>query len=200
MNPSAVSATVPKPTGTRAPKNRLQALERLAETYSELTATLNAKGGIAGDGDSVAIGFHEPHCLIARTAPPRCSCCARTVREFERLCRAMRDDRHSALIRLESGEKTSVRALYWHLSEWHLKAQRVLTQPALKPRKNRRGQLQRQPVDDQGKPLPITRVLRNAEARRQLAVKALEWMSDNWTLDTEPMLPQELANTERTAA
>ena len=166
----------------------------MAETYSELTAALNARDGSRGGGDFVAVGFHEPHCLITRTAPPRCSCCARTIAEFERLCRAMREDRQHPLIRLDTGEKASVRQLYWHLSEYHLKAQRVLTRPPLKPRKNRRGQLSRQPVDDDGKPLPVARVLRNAEARYQLALQALQWMSDHWGLDAEPMLPIDIAD------
>ncbi|HEV2592721.1 MAG TPA: hypothetical protein VGU02_12600 [Gaiellaceae bacterium] len=41
-----------------------------------------------------------------------------TICELERLHGLMRDDRHTALIRLPDGQKTSVRRLAWHLSNY----------------------------------------------------------------------------------
>jgi hypothetical protein len=87
--------------------HRVTILKEIARLYPDLIDTLNGPAGIRGTGDSDG--------LMPTTYTP-------TVREYERLVKAMRDDRHEPLL----DGKLSVRAAWWHLEHWHHRAERVI--------------------------------------------------------------------------
>lgn len=161
-------------------------LWRVAGLYRDLVEPLNSGSGVPGTGEGVPVLSEKLY-----TA---------TVREFERLLRVMRDDRHASLVTLEDGEKVSVRQCRWHLVEWHLRGERVMAWPKPTVRANEGRKLVKLPLDEDGRPLPRVRVLRHPQAREHLAAEAVRWMAANWRLPVEPMLPQPVIEPIRAAA
>lgn len=176
MVPSDTRATLNAVARTGAPSHRQRVLELLLEHYHDLTDPMQMRNE-PGEGGGLLL---MPATYTA------------SVRELERLLRRMRDDRTHPLLTLPTGEKVSVRACWWHLNEWYLKATQTLTTPNTTPKRSKGKQLKRAQVDEHGQPLKHTRVLRNAEARHQTALRGVQWLADNWSLTHEPMLPQEL--------
>lgn len=170
-------ANVTFTSGRSTPSYRVRVLTEIAARYHELVDPLS-KAGIPGDGDTAGL------LQMPRTYTD-------TVREFERLCRLMRDDRTSPLIILASGEKVSVRQLKWHLTEYHLNAQTVIRH---RPVEKLRGRHRVRLMNHDGTPAtkPEIATMRNPQARADLANAAIRWMCDRWGLKTEPMLPGEL--------
>lgn len=166
--------------------HREQVLWRIAELYGDLVDPLQSGAGIPGTGESIPM-------LSESLYTP-------TVREFERLLKTMKDDRHAALRTLEDGSKASVRQCRWHLVEWHIRAERTLNWPSLKVKANAGRKLVKLPLDEDGRPLPAVRVTRHPQAREELAVEAVRWMAAHWRLATEPMLPQAVIEPIRVAA
>lgn len=175
MMPSDRLSNVHSGFRSSAPSSRRAAvIEQLLERYNDLVDPMQS-GNQQGD-----TGLR----LMPQTYTP-------TVRELERLIRLMRDDRHHPLVTVE-GEKVSVRKLWWHLNAWYIAVEHKTYTPPLKVAKGKNGKLIKLQVDDQGVALPQVRVLRSPEARYQLALKAVEWLSASWGLVGEPMLPREL--------
>jgi hypothetical protein len=123
-----------------------------------------------------------------------------TVRELERLIRQLRETHHAPVVKWtaqnEHGQAeqftASPRALWWHLNGYYIQTVRRTVVPPARTAKNKRKQLTRQPVDEHGVPLRQARVSRVAGARYPIALKAVEWLAENWGLESEPMLPREL--------
>lgn len=142
---------------------REEVLWKIAELYNDLVSPLNGPSGVRGDGESYG--------GMPSTYTP-------TLREFERLLRAMR----------ESDEQT--RLLRWHLLEWHLKATRVIKhEPRIVRTKTRKRSLL---LDEMGNivTVPVVRVCRNARADENKAREAVAIMARCWSLKSEPMLPK----------
>lgn len=172
-------ATLPRRNGTGAPAGRLKVLTEIAIHYRELVEpAIHAQRGNHDPGEGIA--------LMPPTYTP-------TVREFERLCRLMRDDRHHPLIRLDNGAKVSLRRLWWHLNEWHLKAEPVIVWKAVTVKhKTKRRPTHLRDGEGQIVKRPERGWRRHPQSNESLAVEALRWMAAAWNLATEPMLPDEL--------
>lgn len=176
-------ATLTSSPWTTAPKNRANVIRTILTHHTELVDP-----GVQLGYSSIDGGY--PH-TDPRVYTP-------TVREVERLLRTMRDDRHESLLDLldkngaPTGERASVRACWWHINEYHLRATTILVTPAKQPRSKKR-ELRRLPTDDTGRPLPAKRTIRNPTAREDLAELGITWIATHWALTHEPMVPQELA-------
>lgn len=168
-------ATLPNSPWTTAPKSRATVIRTLLAHHAELVEPGLLIGyGSEGDG--------YPRMPATYTA---------TVRELERMLRTMRDDRTHPL--LDHGlERVSLRACWWHINEYHLRAHSILIVPAKQPRSKKR-ELRRLPADETGRPLPIKRIIRNPAAREDIAELGITWIAGHWALAHEPMVPQELA-------
>lgn len=165
--------------------SRCKVITELLDRYHDLTDPLNGPGGVKGDGLGVAV------MPLTYTA---------SVRELERLLRTMRDDRHRSLLRLHSGEKVSVRQCWWHVNEWHLKAEAVLRTPKRRHAPKRRGQLTRIQQDETGTALKEVKHRRNPAARQQVAERGVAWMAEHWSLRHEPMMPVQVIAPDLVAA
>lgn len=167
--------------------SRVSVLTRVAELYTELVDPMSGPAGIRGDGDS--IGF----------MPPTYSA---TVREYERLVRLMRDDRHEPLIEL-NGAKVSVRSLWWHLEMWHHRAVRVIRNHPVTTKQGGRLVTLMNPGNP---PTPVTRptiaYLRDPKADRVRAERAIQFISARWDHKRigEPMLPAQVVEGFKVAA
>lgn len=175
MSPSDRNGSMTLVARTGAPSHRTKVLEQLLEHYNDLIDPMQMRDQ-PGDGTGLIL---MPATYTA------------TVRELERLIRRMRDDRQHPLIH-HDGEKVSLRQLWWHLNAWYIAVEHKTYTPPLKVAKGKKGKLIKLQVDDQGVALPQVRVLRSPEARYQLALKAVEWLSASWELTSEPFLPREL--------
>lgn len=164
---------------------REKVLWRIAELYNELSDPLNGPASLRGDGESLT--------LMPRTYTA-------TVREYERLVKAMREDRSAPLLRLEDGTKVSVRSAWWHLNEyWHKAQRRIKHVPVTKAgKKGRLAQLR----NADGSPVtkPTIEWLRDAAADKRRAELAIQHIASKWSLVTEPMLPSEVAEGLQAAA
>jgi hypothetical protein len=147
---------------------RVQVITRLLENYADF-ATADGPGGIQGDGDATP-------CMSKLYTP--------SVRELERLLCVMRNDRHRSLLTLASGERVSVRSLWWHLTERYIRCTVSLKDYPVK-RKAKGGKT-------------LTVVERRSVARYSREVRpalvdlGVQWLAENWALRSEPMLPREL--------
>jgi hypothetical protein len=152
--------------------HRETVLTRIAELYTDLT-TPGAKTGIRGDGD------FTPGLDPTVYTP--------TVREYERLVKLMRDDRHEPLIH-HNGERLSVRSLWWHLEHWHHRAQHVTRHYPVQTKAGGKLVTLRNP---DGTPVtrPTIAHLRDPKASEHKAQLAIEWIANHWALQVEPMLP-----------
>lgn len=186
---ATATRTIPR-TGVTDLGAREAAIVTLLERHAELTDPGTVRSA-AGTGTHVALMPHAPSCAILRSSPPRCSCWRRDLDELERLLRLMRGDRHSPLLRLDTGERVSVRACWWHVNAWYLTARWTLFEPPLqKGRKKRPVRLQ---IDAQGRALPVRRAHREAGAREDVARVGVGWIAAHWSLGHEPMRPVEEA-------
>lgn len=171
---------------TGAPSHRTKVLERLLEHYAELVDPMQMRDQ-PGEGTG----------LILMPATYTAS-----VRELERLICSLREDRHgpirkwTALNERDQPEAfaASPRRLWWHLNAWYIAVEHKTYTPPLRVQKGAKRKLVKLQVDQHGQALPQVRVLRSPEARYPIALKAVEWLSENWGLQSEPMLPQELVN------
>lgn len=163
---------------------REQVLWRIAELYPQLIDPLNGPGVVRGDGEALSL------------MPPTYTA---TVREYERLCKLMRDDRSEPLVRLEDGTKVSVRCLWWHLEHWHHRAQRVIKHD---PVTAKAGGKIHQLRNQDGTPLTRPRVahLRDPKADVARAERAIQHIASKWSLPTEPMLPAAVVEGYQVAA
>lgn len=162
-------ARVSGPTATGAPKSRLdgrvRVLVEIAERFQELVDPLSGSAGLRGDGESVG--------LMPRTYTP-------SVREFERLVLRLREERHSK---------------WWHLNEFWLQAESRTVWWCSKCKRQTH-----QEVHDHGTPDRVLNVSgrrqvvwsRHRNADRAKALVAIEWMAVEWSLGSEPMLPDEI--------
>lgn len=177
MSPSGAVSTLPDMTNRGAsPAGRIKVLEQIAIHYQDLVQP--TFGALEPGGDGAGI----PLMPATYTA---------TVREFERLAKAMRDDRHRQLIQLPDGSKASVRQLAWHLREYHLNATRTIRhQPIVKKRHGKPVRLLN--ADGTTATRPVTRMQRHPQSNEHLANLALGWIAAHWGLVTEPMLPNDL--------
>lgn len=195
--PSDAAALLPSTPWTSAPKSRAAAIETILERWKDITETQIR--GFGGDGEAISKNPHERGCLIHKTAPPRCTCSYRTVVEIERLIKQLRDDytifrdTNGLKVKNDQGKALNGHGVWRHLNMWWITAEQTLFAPpnVTKSNKHKR-KLERPQVDQHGEPLRQVRVFRNAEARHQLALKAVEWIAENWGLTVEPMLPREL--------
>jgi hypothetical protein len=164
-------------------------LRVLLERYAELVDPQQSRGGL-GSGERL------PLMPATYTA---------SVRELERLLRVMRDDRVNRVVgRGPDGRALTPRRLWWHVNAWFLAAETVTVRPPKVTRKNRGKQLRRQPLDEQGAPLPVyldkrdgktkrlVRVLRPAGADERIAELGVRYLASVWSAGFEPMLPDEL--------
>ena len=175
-------STLHPASGGAMPSQRVRVLTELLERYHDLVDPLTS-AGIPGDGATAGI------LLMPATYTA-------SVRELERLIRLLRDDHHGPIVKwTHNGQRyeASPRRLWWHLNAYYIDVVHVLHVPSLKQPKNKRKQLRRAAVDQDGRALPQVRVLRKAEARYPIALKALEHIAEAWSLPHEPMLPRELA-------
>lgn len=104
-----------------------------------------------------------------------------TVKEFERLLRLLRDERHNR---------------WWHVSEYWLRAE---TRPRWFCSKCRRltHQQEHRHTDARGREYTVAgrrtlHVVRHKNADRKKAESGIQWMASRWGLDHEPMLPAEI--------
>jgi hypothetical protein len=165
---------------------RVRVLVEIAERFGELSDPLAGPSGVRGDGGSVGLSRHEARCLIQRSSPARCSCAYRSVVEFERLVRRLREERHSK---------------WWHLNAYWLAAESrtVFHCPRCGPVPGAGETHRSEHVHasrKSGRPLTVKckRVVvwrRHRNADRVKALQALEWMAGEWGLESEPMLPDE---------
>lgn len=182
-------------------RSRREVLTKIAEQYHDLTDP-SASSHTNGTGERVPIGPHERHCLMVTThgrlqGVMRCTCAYRTVREFERLLRTMREGRH-ALVHV-GHEKHSPRALRWHLTGWYIDAVRVVRhypKPRVKGHKLQVATGQEILRDASGAFVPSQvsdHVVRVHGARLELAQAGLQWIAERWPESAgEPMLPSEI--------
>lgn len=95
-------------------------------------------------------------------------------------------------------EKCSVRQLRWHVLEWFVNARTVPVHHRITPRKGQKlGVVRDQDIlrDKSGAVVPSRvelRVHRLKDARLVLAEAGLAWMASEWSLKSEPMLPNAL--------
>lgn len=152
--------------------SRERVLWEIAERYEELVDPMCGPAAIRGDGESVG--------LMPGTYTP-------TVREFERLLGVMRNQAKQKAFRGHSLGK-----LRWHLVEWHIKAVRTVKYEKVVEKKH--GKKVRLLFDADGSQTtrPVIRFTRDRDAREPLARAAIAWMSENWGLMSEPMLPDEI--------
>lgn len=147
--------------------NRVQVIREILERWHELTEP----GGLSGIGGGDGV-MHMPP-----TYTP-------TVRELERMLRVMREDRHRSLILLTNGDKASVRSLWWHVSERYMRSRTTIKEVPVK-RRAKRGKtlltLERRPVTTYSAKVDLLRVDRG-----------LQWLSEEWRVPFEPMLPEEI--------
>lgn len=182
---SDAAATISSVAGRTTPSHRAKVIETLLERYNDLVDPGQMRDQ-PGDGTGLV--------LMPRTYTS-------SVKELERLIVLLRDD---TTIRFringrkatdQQGRHISARTAWWHLNAWYIAVEKSMylppkmTVPKSKPK---RRQLQRLPIDQDGRMLPQVRVSRAAGARQEIALKAVEWLSENWGLQGEPMLPREL--------
>lgn len=194
MTPSDGPVTLTRGLGDARPetdlRHRVEVIEQLLTSYHQLVDPLQQGSGNGPTGVLLMPATYTP-----------------SVRELERILKAMRDDPRNAILRHEDGTKrildgkpVTPRRLWWHANAWYIQCERVTVRPTLKASRNAKGKLSRLRVDEHGQPLavdttgrPLVRVLRAPEARYQLAQAALQHIAENWALPHEPMLPTELA-------
>src|SRR4051812_41632757 len=152
---------------------REEVITTLLERLPELVDPMQSGNGLGDTG--------------LRLMPPTYTA---SVREIERLLRLMRDDRASPLVRLldkngaPTGEKASVRSLWWHLTERYVRC-RQSTKDVPVRRKAKHGKTL----------LVIERRVVTSHNSRvdQAKVRAgVTWLAGRWGLAQEPMLPNEL--------
>lgn len=202
-------ARVSGPTGIpalsdRLVESRVRVLEDFAERFAEFVDPQSGPSGVRGDGGGVGLSRHEPRCLLlerppevrrdlARARLPHCTCDYRSVTEFGRL-----------VSRLRSEE----RLLWWHLDGWWLSAEKrtvwhcprcgICHQPSHdhQSRKNAGKVVQvrckRVIVWSRRVGAVDPETHKPRMPRESLAKQALEWIAQEWALDSEPMLPHEL--------
>jgi len=104
-----------------------------------------------------------------------------TVREVERLVKALREERHS---------------VWWHVNEWYLRAETQLLFhcPRCKSNTHQPSHVHRgksgKDLRVDGRRIVIHRRHKNANVDK--ASKGIAWMAEHWSLSHEPMIPQEL--------
>ena len=160
-------------TGRAAPtgpsKARIAVLTEIASRYAELVEPLNGPDGIRGDGGSPI--------SMPKTYTP-------TVREFERLVVALR---------LEE------RTLWWHLDGWWLAAttRTMFHCPRCGPTHQSEHVHSKRTgpglIKLKCKRIVVAR--RRQGARETQAERAIEWIAERWSLEHEPMLPDEIRAT-----
>jgi hypothetical protein len=149
-------------------------LWRIAELYTDLTDPTGGPSDIRGPGESD--GGMNPKLYTP------------TVKEYERLVKLMRDDRHEPLIRT-NGERLSIRSLWWHLEHFHHRAVRVTRHyPVTAKAGGKIVQLHHQ--DGSLVTRPAISHLRDPKANEQKAQLAIEWIAQHWNLQSEPMIPE----------
>jgi len=159
---------------------RVRVLEVIASRYTVLTDTLDGPSGVRGTGDRLNLTAHEKGCGVYGRHRV-CSCAYQCVREFERLMRLLREERHS---------------VWWHVNEYHIRAvtRTVWHCPKCK------GNSQHQSHTHKGKSgrqivyqaRRISLVTRHKNVNAGKALKGLEWMAERWGLEREPWLPSEI--------
>ena len=158
-------------------RSRESVIVTLLERYEELVDPMQVRD-TPGEGSGLV--------LMPRTYTA-------SVRELERLLAVMREDRTHPLIALPNTHKVSLRACWWHINEWYLRAQVTLASAPAQPKAPRkRRELRRDQVDAFGDALKVRRVRRDPAAREAIALVGVRWIAENWGLVSEPMLPNEL--------
>lgn len=164
---------------------REKVLWTIAELYSDLVDPLNGPASLRGDGESLA--------LMPSTYSP-------TVKEYERLVKLMRDDRSEPLVRTSSGERVSVRSLWWHLNEWHHRAEKVIRHVPKQAKTKRGKTLRVLNADGSVATQPALAWRRDPGANQARAELAIQWIACRWGLPVEPMLPQAVVEGYQVAA
>jgi hypothetical protein len=179
--------------------SRVSVLWRVAELYTELVDPLNGPSGVRGDGEAIGFAGHDKGCRIGSSL--RCSCSKRTLDEYERLVRLMRDDRHEPLLEL-NGQKVSVRSLWWHLEHWHHRATRVIRHVPVQANGKKGRKLRVLNHDGTPATRPTIHYLRDPKADRVRAERAIEFIASRWDHRRigEPMLPSQVLEGFQVAA
>lgn len=192
--------------------SRVSVLTRVAELYSELADPLNGPSGVRGDGGSMGFAGHDGSCLLNRTegadrwTPARCSCSKRTIVEYERLVRLMRDDRSEPLVTIthKDGrvEKVSVRSCWWALEHWHHRAVRVIRHVPIEAAGKKGRKLRVLNSDGTPATMPTIAYLRDPKADRVRAERAIQFISARWDHKRigEPFLPSAVTEGFKVAA
>lgn len=163
-------------------ETRVTVLREIAVRYHDLVDPMNGPGSIRGTGELVG-GMPDTY-----TA---------TVKEFERLLATMKYNRAAPLIQVGGG-KHSLRSLRWHVSAWYIDARishRHVPIPVKQGQKLKVVRDQQILKNKNGEWVPsklVTQTKRLKGAREGLADAGLAWIAANWTLQSEPMLPQAL--------
>ena len=144
---------------------RVEVVTQLLERYNEFVDPMQSGNG---DGDT---GLR----LMPATYTS-------SVRELERILRVMREDRAASLVRLKTGEKASVRSLWWHVNQRYIACSSSLKDVRVR-RKAKNGKhvvvIERRLVPAYPPEVSLVRVERG-----------VEWIADAWSVPFEPMLPR----------
>lgn len=180
---------------TQTPDGRPTAIRRLLEQLPELTDPGTGTAGTPGSGDRVITMPHDPHCAYLKTSPPRCTCWRRSVVELERLLYELQFHnfawfRQLTLRYLRAQHIT--RELTYSHGTWQGLAENeaVIAIPggwtltlADARQKHRNAPLRAR-----------VKVARwDTDVKPATLNQAVQWLADQWSLNSEPMQPNEKA-------